>query len=330
MCRLEPHTGVLIRVPKLKYQKTEKIIMIKKILAVVAVILVIAIGVVAYSFFKTPESASEPIEAIPIVIETDEPAAADTNSDTVTQPDTAAEEAKIAAGSALEQTDSAAEPETEPKMEEANTAEEPEPQVETGTAAAPAEAEAANQTAEQAASAPIIFEIVPSESEARFVINEVLRRTPTTVVGVTDQVAGQFAVFPNDLSNVKLGPIQVNARTLATDDNFRNRAIKNRILLTDRYEFVTFTPTAVTGLPENGTVGETYTFQIRGDLTITDITRPVTFEVTATPLSETRIEATASTTVLYRDFKLAIPHAPGVDAVEDEVRLELKFVAEAI
>jgi len=117
---------------------------------------------------------------------------------------------------------------------------------------------------------------------------------------------------------------------LATDNDCRNRAIKNRILLTDNHEFVTFTPTDVVGLPATGAQGETYSFQIVGDLTVTDITRPVTFDVVVTATSETRIEGTASTAFLYTDFGLFIPDAPAVDTVDDEVRLELEFVAEAV
>lgn len=37
-----------------------------------------------------------------------------------------------------------------------------------------------------------------------------------------------------------------------------------------------------------------------------------------------------STTVLYQDFGLFIPDAQAVDTVEDQVILELRFVAEAI
>jgi polyisoprenoid-binding protein YceI len=150
------------------------------------------------------------------------------------------------------------------------------------------------------------------------------------VVGATDQVAGQFAVNPNDLSTAQIGIIQINARTLATDNQYRNRAIKNRILLTDDYEFVIFTPTEVIGLPQKGTVGETYTFQVGGDLTITDVTRQVTFDLTVTATSETRIEGVAATAFLYTDFELFIPDAPAVDTVDDEVRLEFEFVAESI
>ncbi len=127
-----------------------------------------------------------------------------------------------------------------------------------------------------------------------------------------------------------MGIVQVNARALATDNEFRNRAIKNRILLTDAHEFITFTPTQVTGLPESGAVGQTYTFQVTGDLTVTDVTRPVTFEVTATAVSETRIEGTAATAFPYRDFELVIPDSPSVDTVADDVRLEIDFAAETI
>jgi polyisoprenoid-binding protein YceI len=176
----------------------------------------------------------------------------------------------------------------------------------------------------------VTFEIVPAGSEARFLIDEVLRGAPVTVVGATDQVAGQLAIDPVDLTSAQVGIIQVNARTLATDNDFRNRAIKNRILLTDNYEFVTFTPTEVVGLPETGAVGETYTFQIAGDLTITDVTRPVTFDVVASATSEGQIEGTATTAFLYTDFELFIPDAPAVDTVDDEVRLELDFVAQAV
>jgi polyisoprenoid-binding protein YceI len=188
-------------------------------------------------------------------------------------------------------------------------------------------AEPAGAAEGPAEAAGLIFEIVPAESQARFVIEEVLRGTPTTVVGATDQVAGQIAIDPSDPQSAQVGTIQINARTLATDNDFRNRAIKNAILQTDSFEFVTFTPTAITGLPETAMIGEPITFQLTGDLTITGTTQPVTFDVTVTPLSETELTGTAVATVLYGDFGLNIPDSPQVDTVADEVRLELQFVA---
>ena len=90
---------------------------------------------------------------------------------------------------------------------------------------------------------------------------------------------------------------------------------------------MTFTPTEISGLPETGAVGQSYTFQMTGDLTVADVTKPVTFDVTLTPISETRIEGKANAAILHRDFNLSIPDSPAVDTVADEVRLELDFVA---
>ncbi|MBN1991071.1 MAG: YceI family protein [Anaerolineae bacterium] len=287
--------------------------MIKKIVIVMAVILIIAVGIIVYLFLKPPEQASGPIEAIPL------PAA---STPTIAQINPAAE--TIA-------------PTTEPELE-TETGPETEPEAESGPeAAAPTatvvlmeETAIETEPAPSDETAPIIFEIVPAESEARFYIDEVLRGDPITVMGVTNQVAGQFALAPANLAATQMGAIQVNARTLATDNQFRNRAIKNRILLTDDYEFITFRPTELNGLPASGAVGETYTFQVTGELSITDVTRPTTFEVTATAVSESRIQATATTDFLYTDFDLFIPDVPAVDTVDDQVRLEIEFVAEAI
>jgi polyisoprenoid-binding protein YceI len=309
--------------------------MIKKVLAVIAVILIAAIGLVAYSFLKTPEEASAPIEAIPIAAEADESSVAEASSVTLEATEAAVEPTAVVEPEPQADPDvETATPQPEPQEVEASPEADDALDADTeATVVTETPAEASNQEdepAEEMSASVITFEIVPGGSEARFVIDEVLRGTPKTVVGATDQVAGQLALDPIDLSSAQVGTIQVNARTLATDNDFRNRAVKNRILLTDSYEFVTFTPTEVIGLPETGAVGETYTFQIAGDLTITDVTRPVTFDVAASATSETQIEGTATTAFLYTDFDLFIPDAPAVDTVDDEVRLELDFVAEAV
>lgn len=195
---------------------------------------------------------------------------------------------------------------------------------------APAATAAPAATEAPAAAAPAgetIFEIVSEESEVRFIIDEVLNSAPKTVVGATNQVAGQIAVNQAEPVASRVGVIQVNARTLATDNDFRNRAIANRILTTDQFEFITFEPTAVSGMPATVTVGEPFDFQLTGNLTIRDVTRAVTFDVTANPVSEARLEGSAVSTVLYPDFQLSIPSVPQVASVAEEVRLELDFVA---
>ena len=183
---------------------------------------------------------------------------------------------------------------------------------------------------ETPATRPVIFEIRQDETEVRFTLNEVLRGEPKTVVGTSNQVAGQMAVDLADLSTAQIGLIQVNARTLATDNNFRNRAIRNVILETDDFEFITFAPTAISGLPDTAVPGAPLTFQIAGDLTIRDVTQAVTFDVTAAAVSETRLAGTAVATVQRADYNLVIPEVEGVADVDEAVRLEIDFVATAV
>lgn len=175
----------------------------------------------------------------------------------------------------------------------------------------------------------LIYAIDPNQSQVRFELGEDLRGQRTAVVGVTDQVAGEIALDLSDLSSAQVGMIQINARTLATDNNFRNRAIHNEILHTGVYEFITFTPGSVEGLPTAVEPGDQVNFTIAGDLTIREMTRPVTFDVTATAVSPERIEGTATATINRDDFDLRIPQVPSVANVDELVQLTINFVANA-
>lgn len=279
-----------------------------KIVAGIALVIAVVGGVLAWNVLRTPEQASAPIEAIPLG-STGTPTTA-----TVAEATTAPTAASTAAPTVEEAT-----------VDAVATTEATAPVA--TTTAVTAEAAASTATAEEAASSPIVAQIVQAESEARFIIDEVLNNAPKTVIGTTNQVAGEMSVDPANPTNTQVGVIQINARTLTTDNDFRNRAIKNAILQTDAYEYITFTPTQINGLSDAGTVGQSYMFQVVGDLTIKDVTRQVTFDVTANPVSETRLEGTATATILYADFGITIPQVQSVASVEDEVRLELDFVA---
>ncbi|MCP4166066.1 MAG: YceI family protein [Chloroflexi bacterium] len=291
----------------------------KRIVAVVAIVAVIVLAFLAYSFFKTPEEASAPIEAVPIAVEQQESAAEPTATPLPPEPTEVPVSEAEATVEAVAETDAPAESSAKPADSPLPT---PEPVEEAEEAP-----ELAKQEAEPSSSAPAIFEIVQEESEARFIIKEVLRGDDKTVIGITDQVSGQIAIDPAKPANSQVGTILVNARTLETDSNFRNRAVKNRILLTNDFEFVSFEPTEVIGLAESAGIGEPIDFQIAGNLTVTDETHPVVFDVIVTPVSSDRIEGLATVTILYKDFGLFIPDAEAVDTVEDEVTLQLEFVA---
>lgn len=264
------------------------------VIAAVVVILVVIAGA-GYFLFREPEAASAPLQAIPL--EQSSASAAPSPTQAPTEPAT-----QVVEASPTEATETET---TEPEATDAPASSQP-------------------------AATAQLFEIVANESEARFVIEEVLRGSDVTVVGKTSMIAGQIEINPSNLSATRLGVVQVNVRDIATDNNMRNRAIKNFILDTNNFEFVTFTPTEIIGLPASAAVGETVNFQIVGDLTIKDVIKQVTFDAQVTAASETRLEGSASTSFPYRDFNLAIPDSPMVDTVADDVKLEIDFVAAAL
>jgi polyisoprenoid-binding protein YceI len=260
------------------------------------------LALTACGLLREPEEASAPIEAIP-----------------------------------LEETATAL-PEVEPTAEQAPSAEPdaypPPAEGSEAVAAYPPALEEDSTSAYPAAANPgsgglRVYVISQADSEVRFEIDEDLRGQRNTVVGVTDQVAGEIAVDLADLASTQVGTIQINGRTLVTDNNFRNRAIQNEILDTGDYEFMTFTPTAIEGLPDSVAVGEEVQFVVSGDLEIRDTSNPVQFTVVATAVSEDQLVGTASATVLRTDYGLQIPSVPNVANVEDEVELYIDFVANA-
>ncbi len=271
----------------------------KKFIGVLLLFILVG-GLSACGLLQEPAEPSATIEAVPLEIdEADEPVE-------VEEPTAEAEQPPVELDEAEESTEEMAE---EPDAEAVEDVE-----VEEETTAA---------------GELVIYEISQDATEVRFELNTDLRGNRITVVGTTDQVAGQIAINLSDLSTAQIGVIQINARALSTDNDFRNRAIQNEILLTGEYEFITFTPTAVNGLPDSAAVGEEISFSIEGELTIQDITESATFEVTATAVSETEISGTATATVLRDTYGLNIPEVPSVANVENEVDLIITFVANA-
>jgi hypothetical protein len=65
--------------------------------------------------------------------------------------------------------------------------------------------------------ASTIYEIDPQSTEARFLIGEILRGEPKTVVGNTNQVRGQIAVDLQNPATAAVGPSRLmRARSLPT------------------------------------------------------------------------------------------------------------------
>ena len=184
-------------------------------------------------------------------------------------------------------------------------------------------------TAVRTTAGQITFRIDQTQSEARFDIDEILRGSPKTVVGVTSLVSGDITVDLADPARTQVGVITIDARDLTTDANMRNGAIRRFILQSDReaYQYITFEPTAVAGLPAVVQPGDKFSFTMTGNLKIRDIAQPVTFNVDLAADSATQISGLASATITRSAYDLVIPSVPGVANVGEDVKLALQFVA---
>lgn len=171
------------------------------------------------------------------------------------------------------------------------------------------------------------FVIVPEKSEAKFEIDEVLMNSPFHVVGVTKDVSGQILVNTIDPKSSMVSPIQINARTLKTDSDMRNGALGRMILKSEANEFITFTPTTVSALPDKFQIGVQYTFETIGQLTIAGTTKEAVFNVKARAVSDNEIQGIATSSLKYADYAITIPSVPMVASVSDIVDLTFSFVA---
>ena len=217
-----------------------------------------------------------------------------------------------------------AQPEPEPQPTET-----PVPEPQSAPAATPPPQEEAKSESEEMPSVSQTFVILAQESEARFIINEELFGQPKTVVGTTNALSGELTVDRANPSASVIGPIQIDAGTFVTDNNRRNGAIQRFILQSSRHRFITFNPTALSGLPDAAAIGDEIQFEITGDLTVRDITAPVLFTVTMQIVSESELRGSATTVVARDTFNLTIPQVPSVANVGEEFIVEFDFVARA-
>ncbi len=211
-----------------------------------------------------------------------------------------------------------------PQAEPTNT-----PVAETDPAPTVTPKEETDRAEASASTAAQTFVIVGEESEARFIIDELLFGAPKTVIGTTSELSGELTVNAANPSASEIGPIQVDANTFITDNDRRNGAIRRFILQTSRYKFITFTPTAISGMPDAVSIGDEVSFDVSGDLTIRDITNPVSFTVTLQIVSESELQGIATTVIAREAYALTIPQVPSVANVSEEVIVEFDFVARA-
>lgn len=173
------------------------------------------------------------------------------------------------------------------------------------------------------------YSIVADQTKASYAVGEIFidqNNRYNLAVGATDVVSGEIFLNFTHPEQSTVGPITVDISTLKSDSGRRDNAIRRDWLESSRYPIATFTPTEFKTLPTKYVDGTDITFEIVGDLTIRDTTRPTTFVVTARLESE-KLTGMAATTILMSDFNFEAPDIGGILKAENEAKLELTFVA---
>lgn len=174
-----------------------------------------------------------------------------------------------------------------------------------------------------------VFTIIPGESEVSYEVGEVFLNQDNrfnVAVGITPEVNGEVFIDRSNPQNSAIGPISVDISQFTSDSAKRDSTIRERFLESAIFPNAEFTPLEIQGLPETYQEGEQISFQVNGDLTVRDVTRPVTFDVSFMGEGDL-MTGEASTVILMSDFGFGPISIGGILNTEDEVKLNFIFVA---
>jgi polyisoprenoid-binding protein YceI len=176
-----------------------------------------------------------------------------------------------------------------------------------------------------------IYSIVPEESRVTYEVNETFLdgNRLGTAVGVTQGIEGEFQVDRANPQNSQLGTVTIDISQLTSDSGRRDNALRDRFLQSAQFPLAVFAPTSIEGFPAAVQEGVDIPLTISGDLTIREVTRPVTFD-TVVRLESDRITGQALTTILMSDYGFGPISVAGMLNTEDEVKVTFDFVARPV
>jgi len=187
---------------------------------------------------------------------------------------------------------------------------------------------------------PRTFRIAPERTEARYEVDEELTFLGipfNRAIGRTTVVEGQFSFYRNPTDDDKLvlssGHFEVDISALTSNGSRRDERIRKQWLESTRFPLAVFEAKEVRGFPGNlstdeGQVAE-WTFEVKGEMTIREVTRKETFEVKLV-LSEDSIEGTASVFLKMKDYGFNPPVIAGLFKVEEGVDVVVEFQADEV
>lgn len=195
-------------------------------------------------------------------------------------------------------------------------------------------------TAPDTASTVQTFVIVPEKSSAAYIVSEEffegalaklgINAGKAQVIGRTQAIEGQLQIDPgNPAALLGDNRFMVNMTTLETDQSRRDEWIRDDGPNFNRFPEAIFVATALDGLPDTITPGAEIAFQMSGDLTVHEVTQPVTFDVVATLDGNTLTGTASASDLLMSDFGIEPPSFLNTLTVADPFAIEVEITARA-
>ena len=170
--------------------------------------------------------------------------------------------------------------------------------------------------------------VIQDGTIARYIVGERLARLsiPSEAIGETSEVTGTIIFNENGSVLSEASVLTVGVNGLTSDESRRDGFLRRSSIQTSRFPDATFSINGTEGLdwplPSEGSVS----FTLLGNMTIRDVTKPVTLDAEAQFTGDS-ITATASTTVTFDQFEMSKPSLAFILSVADEIRLELDIQA---
>jgi polyisoprenoid-binding protein YceI len=171
------------------------------------------------------------------------------------------------------------------------------------------------------------FVIDPSQSSAKYVVQETLRGLEATAVGQTSSIEGEVHLTRSGVAPTPASTFRVDLSTLRSDEGMRDNFIRTNTLQTNQpaNRYATFTIGSVTGFPANYVEGAEVNMTLTGTMTIRNRTKDVTWQVKARQAGEF-LTATADTDFNMTDFGITPPNVQ-IARARDGVHVQVVFVA---
>ncbi|MCA9385838.1 YceI family protein [Candidatus Dojkabacteria bacterium] len=174
-----------------------------------------------------------------------------------------------------------------------------------------------------------VYTIDNTNSSATYTVskNFFANDEPTIVSATTEGVTGDFG-FNLGISSTVAGRLEVDLLGLTSGSTDRDDDLKAKFAEFDVYPTAVFVPRTTTLSISEVQDSEEVAFEVTGDMTIHGVTNTVTLDITATMEGDT-ITGTGTTTILGSDYDITMPAVGDLYVVEDEIALEVNFVATA-